>query len=52
MLYDKLLKVNPHEQFVDADRAGSDVIRKSEDVHLYHLFLYVCRIFCVLVCET
>ena len=38
VLYDKLLKVNAHEQ--------------SEDVHLYHLFLYVCRIFCVLVCET
>ena len=28
VLYDKLLKVNAHEQFVDiADRAGSDVIK-------------------------
>ena len=28
VLYDKLLKVNVHEQFVDiADRAGSDVIK-------------------------
>ena len=28
VLYDKLLKVNIHEQFVDiADRAGSDVIK-------------------------
>ena len=32
VLYDKLLKVNAHEQFVDiADRAGSDVI-KAEHV--------------------
>ena len=28
VLYDKLLKVNAHEQFVDIDdRAGSDVIQ-------------------------
>ena len=28
VLYDKLLKVNAHKQFVDiADRAGSDVIK-------------------------
>ena len=62
VLYYILLKVNAHKQFVDiADRAGSDVIKPeyvlctvkaSKDVHLYHLFLYVCRIFCVLVCET
>ena len=38
--YDKLLKVNAHEQFVDiADRAGSDVI-KPEHVLQYNTIQY------------
>ena len=68
VLYDKLLKVNAHEQFVDiADRAGSDVIKPelvlctvkaSKDevtfktVGKHETASILIDIFCVLVCET